>query len=72
MNRVEACHFLPNEKSGRVMQRAGMSFEGTARKKAFAKGRFLGREDVRDSERGRIRKKNTCGDAVTIDKQDGS
>lgn len=31
LNRIECCHFLPNEKSGRVMQKAGMSYEGVAR-----------------------------------------
>lgn len=40
LNRVEACHFSPNEKSGRVMQKVGMSFEGIAREKKFSKGRF--------------------------------
>lgn len=40
LNRVECCHFLPNEKSGRVMQKAGMRFEGIARERFFAKGRF--------------------------------
>jgi len=34
--------------------KGGDELRGTARKKVFAKGRFLGREDVRDSERGRI------------------
>jgi ribosomal-protein-alanine N-acetyltransferase len=40
LNRIECCHFLPNEKSGRVMQKVGMSFEGTARQKIFAKGQY--------------------------------
>lgn len=40
LNRIECCHFLPNEKSGRVMQKIGMSFEGIAREKIFAKGQF--------------------------------
>jgi ribosomal-protein-alanine N-acetyltransferase len=40
LNRIECCHFLPNEKSGRVMQKVGMSFEGIARERIFAKGRF--------------------------------
>lgn len=40
INRIECCHFLPNEKSGRVMQKCGMRFEGTARQKMFAKGQF--------------------------------
>ncbi|HBE80669.1 MAG TPA: GNAT family N-acetyltransferase [Firmicutes bacterium] len=40
LNRVECCHFLPNEKSGRVMQKVGMSFEGIARERILAKDRF--------------------------------
>lgn len=40
LNRIESCHFLPNEKSGRVMQKAGMSFEGIARERVFAKGKY--------------------------------
>jgi ribosomal-protein-alanine N-acetyltransferase len=40
LNRIECCHFLPNEKSGRVMQKVGMSLEGIARERVFAKGRF--------------------------------
>ncbi|MCC5468136.1 GNAT family N-acetyltransferase [Pelosinus baikalensis] len=40
LNRVQCCHALPNEKSGRVMQKVGMSFEGIAREKMFAKGRY--------------------------------
>lgn len=40
LNRVESCHFLPNEKSGRVMQKVGMTCEGIAREKMFAKGQF--------------------------------
>jgi ribosomal-protein-alanine N-acetyltransferase len=40
LNRIECCHFFPNEKSGKVMQKIGMSFEGIAREKIFAKGRF--------------------------------
>jgi ribosomal-protein-alanine N-acetyltransferase len=40
LNRIECCHFLPNEKSGRVMQKVGMSFEGIAREKIFAKNRY--------------------------------
>ena len=33
LNRVECCHVTDNEKSGRVMQKAGMRFEGIAREK---------------------------------------
>jgi ribosomal-protein-alanine N-acetyltransferase len=40
LNRIECCHFLLNEKSGRVMQKVGMSFEGVAREKIFAKNRY--------------------------------
>jgi ribosomal-protein-alanine N-acetyltransferase len=40
IHRMECCHFLPNEKSGRVMLKSGMTYEGTAREKIFAKGRF--------------------------------
>ena len=42
LNRIECCHFLPNEKSGRVMQKVGMSFEGIAREKFFVKERYWG------------------------------
>jgi len=31
MNRVAACHDSNNPKSGRVMQKAGMKYEGTLR-----------------------------------------
>lgn len=40
LNRIECYHLMPNEKSGRVMQKLGMSYEGTAREETFAKGRF--------------------------------
>lgn len=40
LNRIECYHLLPNEKSGRVMQKLGMTYEGTAREETFAKGRF--------------------------------
>lgn len=40
INRMECCHFLPNEKSGRVMRKAGMTYEGTARDRVLVKGRF--------------------------------
>jgi len=39
-NRIECGHFVPNAKSGRVMQKLGMKYEGTARQRVFAKGRF--------------------------------
>ncbi|QDR81655.1 GNAT family N-acetyltransferase [Sporomusa termitida] len=40
LNRIECIHALPNEPSGRVMQKAGMTFEGIARERMFAKGRY--------------------------------
>lgn len=40
LNRIECCHFMPNEKSGRVMQKAGMSYEGIARERFYAKDRY--------------------------------
>jgi len=40
LNRIECSYVSPNEKSGRVMQKVGMSYEGTAREKVFFKGRF--------------------------------
>jgi ribosomal-protein-alanine N-acetyltransferase len=40
LNRIECYHLLPNEKSGRVMQKLGMTYEGTAREKVLVKGRF--------------------------------
>ncbi len=40
LNRIEAVHAIENEASGKVMQKAGMSFEGVLRQRMFAKGRF--------------------------------
>lgn len=40
LNRIECCHFTPNEKSGRVMQKAGMSYEGLARERFYAKEKY--------------------------------
>lgn len=40
VNRVESMHFVGNEKSGRVMQKIGMKYEGCLRKKIFAKGKY--------------------------------
>ncbi len=40
INRMECCHLMPNEKSGRVMQKLGMTYEGTAKERVFAKGRL--------------------------------
>ncbi|HEX3048174.1 MAG TPA: GNAT family protein [Bacillota bacterium] len=41
LNRIEAVHFIPNQASGRVMQKAGMRYEGIERERIFAKGRYL-------------------------------
>lgn len=40
LNRIECIHALPNTRSGRVMQKAGMTLEGVARERLFAKGRY--------------------------------
>ena len=40
LQRVEAIHFIENGASGRVMQKAGMEFEGLARRRFFIKNRF--------------------------------
>ncbi len=40
VHRVEAYHFEPNRKSGRVMQKIGMSYEGTCKDKYFVKGAY--------------------------------
>ncbi len=40
LNRVEAMHFLDNPASGRVMEKAGMRFEGVIREKVLAKKRY--------------------------------
>lgn len=40
LNRIECVHALPNEKSGRVMQKTGMTFEGIARERIFVKGKY--------------------------------
>lgn len=40
VNRVEAYHFLGNDASGRVMQKAGMQYEGILRQKLFARGEY--------------------------------
>jgi [ribosomal protein S5]-alanine N-acetyltransferase len=39
-NRIECFHSLSNEKSGRVMQKVGMAFEGIAKEKIFAKEKY--------------------------------
>lgn len=40
LNRVEGMHFSGNNASGRVMEKAGMQFEGLLKQRFFAKGRF--------------------------------
>lgn len=40
VNRIEAMHLTGNDASGRVMQKLGMRYEGTLRKKVFTKGRY--------------------------------
>lgn len=40
LNRIECYHYVLNEKSGRVMQKVGMTYEGTARGKIYAKGMY--------------------------------
>lgn len=44
LNRVEAQHEADNPASGRVMEKAGMRFEGVMRQRLYNKGRFV---DVR-------------------------
>lgn len=40
LNRIECFHVLENEKSGRVMQKVGMSFEGISRERIYCKNRY--------------------------------
>ena len=40
LNRIQACHFARNPASGRVMQKAGMLLEGTARQNIIKWGRY--------------------------------
>jgi len=44
LNRLEAVHFVENEASGRVMQKAGMRYEGLLRQRMLVKGVY---RDVR-------------------------
>ncbi|MBQ9196660.1 MAG: GNAT family N-acetyltransferase [Clostridia bacterium] len=44
LNRIEAMHEVDNPASGRVMEKCGMTCEGTLRSRVFNKGRF---SDVR-------------------------
>jgi len=40
LNRIECFHALENEKSGRVMQKVGMSFEGIVRERLYFKNKY--------------------------------
>lgn len=40
INRIHAHHYLHNDASGRVMEKAGMRYEGTLRQRVFIKGEF--------------------------------
>lgn len=40
MNRIQAHHYLANDASGRVMEKAGMKYEGILRQRVFVKGEF--------------------------------
>jgi ribosomal-protein-alanine N-acetyltransferase len=40
LNRIEALHYLGNDASGRVMQKAGMQYEGVLRNYHFCKGEY--------------------------------
>lgn len=40
LHRVEGCHVVQNEASGRVLQKLGMSLEGTLQDKYYFKGRY--------------------------------
>jgi len=41
VHRVYAKHYVGNEKSGRVMQKLGMKFEGTMEDSVFVKGKYI-------------------------------
>lgn len=41
LNRIFACHFLGNPASGRVMQKAGLQYEGTHRQDLFKWGEYI-------------------------------
>ena len=41
LNRIYAYHFVRNAASGRVLQKAGMTHEGTLRRHTFKDGEFL-------------------------------
>lgn len=40
LNRIEAYHIPENEASGKIMQKAGMAYEGLLRQRMLAKGKF--------------------------------
>ena len=40
IKRIEGKHFVGNDKSGRVMEKLGMQYEGTMRQKVSAQGRY--------------------------------
>jgi ribosomal-protein-alanine N-acetyltransferase len=66
MNRIECCHFAPNEKSGRVMQKIGMVCEGTARQRVFAKGRFWDTRQYALLKEDWVRRRSQPADGYTI------
>lgn len=41
LNRIEATHYAGNDKSGRVMEKAGMRFEGTGKQELIIKGKYV-------------------------------
>jgi len=41
LNRIEAVHEVDNPSSGRVLEKAGMQYEGIVRNKFYNKGRFV-------------------------------
>ena len=41
VNRIAANHDIANPKSGRVMQKLGMRYEGTLRQQGYARGRVF-------------------------------
>ena len=41
VHRIYAKHYVGNEKSGRVMQKLGMKYEGTMEDSVFAKGEYI-------------------------------
>jgi ribosomal-protein-alanine N-acetyltransferase len=66
MNRIESCHFLSNEKSGRVMQKIGMVCEGTALQRLFAKGRFWDARQYALLKEDWVRRRSQSNDGYTI------